>query len=111
MKYNVILWDINKREFISYDIFPYLRQAYRESEKREERPKTFDEFKEFIRKESMYMWWSRCQYEILISDWPSQTKIKKIDVHYQVMMNIDIITKLFMEEINGVTSNRERKES
>lgn len=111
MKYNVILWDINKREFISYDIFPYLRQAYREAEKREERPKTFEEFKEFIRKESMYMWWSRCQYEILISDWPSQTKIKKIDVHYQVMMNIDIITKLFMEEINGVTSNRERKES
>lgn len=111
MKYNVILWDINKREFIPYDIFPYLRKEYQRAIEREEEPKTFDEFKEFIRKESMYMWWSRCQYEILLSDWPCQTTIKKIDVHYQIMMNIDIITKLFMEEINGVTSNRERKES
>lgn len=106
MKYNVILWDINRREFISYDIFPYLKRKYQESKEKEKEPKTFDEFKEFIRKESMYMWWSRCQYEILISDWPSQSKTEKIDVHYQVMMNIDIITKLFMEEINGITSNR-----
>lgn len=105
MKYNVILWDINKREFIPYDIFPYLRKAYQEAKERNEEPKTFEEFKEFIRKESMYMWWSRCQYEILISDWPTQSKTEKIDVHYQVMMNIDIITKLFMEEINGITSN------
>ena len=45
------------------------------------------------------MWWGRCQYEILISDWPSQSKIEKIDVYYQVMNNIDAITKLFMEEI------------
>lgn len=99
MKYNVILWDINKREFVSYDIFPYLKKAYQESKEREEEPKTFEEFKEFVRKESMYMWWGRCQYEILISDWPSQSKIEKIDVYYQVMNNIDAITKLFMEEI------------
>lgn len=99
MKYNVILWDINKREFIPYDIFRYLKKAYQESKEREEEPKTFEEFKEFVRKESMYMWWGRCQYEILISDWPSQSKIEKIDAYYQVMNNIDAITKLFMEEI------------
>lgn len=106
MKYNVILWDTNKREFIPYDIFPYLRKAYQRAIEREEEPETFDEFKEFIRKESMYMWWGRCQYEILLSDWPCQSKTEKIDVHYQIMMNIDVITKLFIEEINGTTSNR-----
>lgn len=106
MKYNVIFWDFNKKEFVSYDIFPYLKKVYQEAKERKKEPKTFDEFKEFIRKESMYMWWSRCQYEILISDWPAQSKTEKIDVHYQVMMNIDIITKLFIEEINGITSNR-----
>ena len=106
MKYNVILWDINRREFIPYDIFPYLKKVYQEAKEKKKEPKTFEEFKEFIRKESMYMWWGRCEYEILISDWPSQSKTEKIDVHYQVMMNIDIITKLFIEEINGTTSNR-----
>lgn len=106
MKYNVILWDINRREFIPYDIFPYLKKVYQEAKEKKKEPKTFEEFKEFIRKESMYMWWGRCEYEILISDWPSQSKTEKIDVHYQVMMNIDTITKLFIEEINGTTSNR-----
>lgn len=96
MKYNVILWDINKREFIPYDIFPYLKHVWA---KDENKPKTFDEFKEWIRKESLYQWWSRCEYEIILSDWPSKTKSKKVDVHYQVMNNIDVITKLFMEEV------------
>lgn len=99
MKYNVIIWDVNRQEFIPYDIFPYLKKAYQEAIEREEEPKTFDEFKEFIRKESMYMWWGRCEYEIILSDWPGQTKEEKIDVYYQVMNNIDAITKLFMEEI------------
>ena len=29
---------------------------------------------------------------------------KKIDVYQQVMMNIDIVAKLLMEEINGTKS-------
>lgn len=96
MKYNVILWDINKREFIPYDIFPYLKYEWA---KDKNKPKTFDEFKEWIRKKSLYQWWGRCEYEIILSDWPGQTKEEKIDVYCQVMNNIDAITKLFMEEI------------
>lgn len=101
MKYNVILWDINKKDFIFYDIFPYLKNEYNRVKERNEAPKTYEEFKLFISKNSMYQWWGRCEYEIVLKDWPSLMYSKKIDVFYQIMMNLDIITKLFMEEINN----------
>ena len=123
-EFNVIIHDINSKEFKSYNIIPYLLRCYKESMNK---PKTFDEFKEFIKNQSMYQWWSRCEYEIILSPWPYTSspserydkkgeddieawkehwkkhlkECHKIDVHYQVMMNIDVITKLFIEIING----------
>lgn len=67
IKFNVINWDFNSNSLEFYDIIPYLIRVYKESENK---PKTFEEFKEFIKKESMYQWWSRCEYEIIVSQWP-----------------------------------------
>ena len=124
-EFNVIVYNINSKEFKSYNIIPYLVSRYN---KKEKKPKTFDEFKEFIKNESMYQWWSRCEYEIILSPWPYVSspserydkkgendieawkehwkkhlkECEKIDVHYQVMMNIDVITALLIDGvING----------
>lgn len=96
--FNVIWWDFNKSEPEPYDIIPYLVRCYNESN---DKPSTLEEFKDFIKHESMYRWWSRCEYEMIISNWPTQDKSKKIDIYYQVMMNIEIIANLLMEEVNG----------
>lgn len=96
--FNVIWWDFNKSEPEPYDIIPYLVRCYNESN---DKPSTLEEFKDFIKYESMYRWWSRCEYEMIISNWPTQDKSKKIDIYYQVMMNIEIIANLLMEEVNG----------
>lgn len=96
-KFNVI-WEDNGK-FAPYDVIPYLKDRY-EALKKKDKPKTFDEFKEFIRKESMYMWWSRTQYEIIITDWPSKTFEEKWDIHKQVMMNIDVITQVLIESLH-----------
>lgn len=96
-QFNVIVEDINSRKFIPYDVIPYLVHRYKEAKTK---PKTFEEFKVFVEKESMYQWWSRCEYEIVLKSWPTGNIEKKIDVHQQVMMNIDIITKILMNEIN-----------
>lgn len=95
-QFNVIVEDINSRKFIPYDVIPYLVKRYKDSK---EKPKTFDEFKKFIEKESMYQWWSRCEYEAILKSWPTGSSEKKIDVHWQVMMNIDIITEILMDEV------------
>lgn len=96
MKYNVINFDFNHRIFKEYDIFPYLTDRYK-SEK--EKLTSFEEFKQFIIDKSRYMWWARCEYEIILLDWPIQKTKEKWDIHKQVMMNIDVITKLFMKHI------------
>ena len=122
-QFNVINFDFNKKEFIYYDIIPYLVRRYKEKKKK---LTTFEEFKKFIEDESMYQWWARCEYEIILSPWPYLSspserydkkgeddieawkkhwkehlnECQKIDIHQQVLMNLDIITQIFMEVIN-----------
>lgn len=62
-------------------------------------PETFDEFKSFIESESNYMFWSRCEWEMIIHGWPVRKNNYKIDVHEQIMMNIDVITEILMDEV------------
>ena len=105
--FNVINFNFNAQKFEPYNVIPYLVHAYNERvEKHKEFPndkywkipKTFDEFKDFVKKESQYQFWSRCEYEIILVDWPCQKIEDKWDVYDQIMMNIDIITKILMEE-------------
>lgn len=93
--FNVINYDINRRKFKAYDIMPYLIECYKKEKKK---PKTFEEFKDFIEKQSLYMYWSRCEYEIILVDWPCQKVEEKWDVYDQIMMNIDVITNIVMTE-------------
>lgn len=101
--FNVVWWDFNKSAPEPYDIMPYLVQRYNEISNK---PETFDEFKEFIKRQSLSQWWSRCEYEVILSPWPVQDKEVKIDIHSQVMMNLDIITSLLMEEVNGNSTKK-----
>lgn len=123
-KFNVIIYDFNSKKFTTYDVLPYLRKTYEErvvrhkellkkikrSKKLDESilddkynkvPVTFNDFKEFVKSESQYQFWSRCEYEIILSDWPpSNPPIEeKWDVFDQIMMNHDIVTKLLMEDV------------
>ena len=104
--FNVINYDINRQKFISYNILPYLVNTYEEIKKDKYRktPETFEEFKHFVEKESMYQFWSRCEYEIILKDWPCQKVEEKWDVYDQIMMNLDVIAGIVMQEctINNI---------
>lgn len=106
-KFNVINYDFNKKEFYAYDVIPYLLERY-DKEDDDKKPKTFDEFKKFIDSWAMYQWWSRCQYEIVLQNWPNGDVDKKVDVYWQVKNNIDLITEMVMGErvtLNGGKTN------
>jgi hypothetical protein len=96
--YNVIIFNVNSGKFEPYDVMTYFVRCYL-SEKKNKQPVTFDEFKEFVKSKSMYMYWARCEYEIILSDWPNKRKHKKIDIHEQIMMNIDLVSRLLMENV------------
>ena len=104
--YYVINWDFNKNTVEYYDIMPYLIREYKEEKKRKNKVfategfETFETCKYFILRASKYQFWSRCEYEILVSGFPPVNKQEKIDVYDQVEHNIDIITNHFMLQIN-----------
>ena len=118
-KFNVLTWDFSSDKLKYYDVLPYFRNEYDSRKKKmigkrmqkllEEHPdmkkyycvpQTLDEMKEFIENESMYMFWSRCEWEMIIHGWPVRKNDYKIDVHEQVMMNIDTISNILYNEVN-----------
>lgn len=96
--FNVAVYDINRNEFIYYDVMPYLIRCYK---KEKDKPETFEEFKKFVKDEAMYQFWGRCEYEIILVDWPCSKKQKKIDVYDQICMNLDLVTKLLMDAVKN----------
>jgi len=100
--FNVIVYEPNHKKFIPYDIIPYFLGAYKERQELQYKPvpKTYDEFKKFVIDEGQYQFWGRCEYEIILVDWPGQKVEKKIDVWNQIEMNLDLITDLVIKAIN-----------
>lgn len=97
----VINEDVNAKEFKKYNVMPYFVNCYNET-KAKDRPKTFEEFKDFVECKSMRMYCCRCEYEIVLQSLIGFTEDKKIDVDWQVKMNIDLITELLMQNVKAV---------
>ena len=100
--FNVIINDFNGGTFEPYDIMPYLVNEYNEAKVK---PSSFQELKEFVEQKARYQWWARCEYEIILVDWPNQKVSEKWDVYRQVMMNIDTVTRILIENINENTES------
>lgn len=97
-KYNVIHCDVNARKIEEYDVMPYFANRYKEC-KKSAKPKTYDECRLFVEAESRYMFWSRCEYEVIIQGWPDNRVEAKWDIHRQIMMNLDLVVGVFMENV------------
>ena len=125
-EFNVIIE--NNGKFEPYNIMRYLKNAWERfieysreinhSEHDEsdywKYPESFEEIRNWVDREIKYQYWSRCEYEIILSPWPSrendngETIIrdgegKKIDIYWQCKMNLDIITTIFIEDIYSNT--------
>ena len=108
-KFYVLNWDFNGDKIEHYDVLPYFRERYKYKVKNSKKypneaywkvPKTLDEFKTFVENESHYQFWSRCEYEMIIHGWPVKKNDYKIDIHEQVMMNLDTIAEILFNELN-----------
>lgn len=98
-KFNVLIWDTNTDRLTTYDVLPYFRKEYKECRKKD-KPVTREQWHQFVKSKGMYMFWSRCEYELIILPWPSKNKEVKIDVWQQIASNIDLIVDILMEENN-----------
>lgn len=98
ISYNVITWEFNSDSIEFYDIMPYLYHKYEQLEKK----LSFDELKEFIDKEARYMYWSRCEWEVIVTGWPQQKNTYKLDVYEQIKMNLDVIAELMWDDLQDI---------
>ena len=93
----VYRYDINSDKIVKYDIFnhgafcDYVNKHLNEYNKEKDVNMTKESFKEAIRKEIMYYFWAKCEYEIVITNlFEPATVQEKIDVAAQIMINFDI---------------------
>ena len=98
LEWNVYVSHFNSGQIKPYNIFDhgfFLRDLQKAAEKvhvREDIPEEKEAFLETLKRDLMYWYWSKCEWEIIISHWVGRTDAKdiKVDVYDQVMLNWDI---------------------
>ena len=72
---------------------------------------TFEETKDVARKSAMYCFWSKCEYEILITPWPPCPEVThKIDVFDFVSANLNLITEKIISSKKEILSWRKQEQ-
>ena len=90
LKWYVYLESFNSRRIVTYNVFKHfnfyqdVKEAIRQTENKQN-------FSEKIKRIAKYYFWSKCEYEILITSWiaTNNFKDKKIDVYDQLELNWD----------------------
>lgn len=60
---------------------------------------SYDEIKKDLDSWFMHDYWSKCEYEVIVSNWTGYDFERKIDVYYQIQPNLDRITEYMIREI------------
>ena len=105
--WNVYKEDFNRKEIEVFNIFNHysfsgsLKKGYKKG-------MTEADFKEMVKRNLMYFFWAKCQYEITLWDWPWHEKFnaKKVDIYSQVMLNEEIFMDYVWQNRKLITNYR-----
>ena len=78
LKWNVFYHDINKQKITTFNIFNHWKFS-EDVQKSLEKYKNKDEFAEQLRRDLQYYFWSKCEYETVITSWPPYIDTKELD--------------------------------
>jgi hypothetical protein len=115
-KFNVLYKNWANGEVDSYDVMPSLYGSifnsngsiskknfhiYDKSTLKPKPIKTKKDLMEFIRSHFIYLYRYKCEWEFIVSDWPSgdDPRERKIDVYQQLEPNLELITDLLWNQI------------
>lgn len=91
IRWNVFYHNCNSRSIETFNVFEhgsfreYVKKAAKKYQNKED-------FAKQLRSEVMYYFWSKCEWEVLVTPWisPRESEKKKIDVCWQIMNNWDV---------------------
>lgn len=70
------------------------------NEKERKKPYTPAELLEIeLRHKCMYYFWSKCEYEVVVTGWPDTKTEKKIDIYQQLEANWEIFKNIVFEAL------------
>ena len=104
--WNVYVEDFNNKCIKTYNIFDHYMF-------KQDLVKLYDKFKEdkinFLYNVDLllkYYYWSKCEWEIILSDWPSSKKFNemKLDVYSQIKNNWHIFSEYIWDNRNSINS-------
>lgn len=99
MEWYVYVEDMNCRNITAYNIFRHGRFMDDVQKIYKRYKDDFEVFSLEIKKSLQYYFWSKAEWEIILSDWPPSNSFqgKKIDVYDQVMLNWDVFIRYVWE--------------
>ena len=95
-EFKVLLMDFNRKEYEAYDVLPYFRNVWRGHRINRDKDynkipvKTKEQLKEWIIDWGRYQFWSRCEYEFLMGNWPFGSRRLTEDMKEFLKTNPDI---------------------
>lgn len=97
--WNVYTEDVNNRIIEIYNVFEHQKfkeevvDSFNKCWKEDEPTTSLSKFKERVKDLAQYYFWGRCEYEIILSDWPpapeGKFNKKKVSVYDQLSLNWD----------------------
>ena len=89
MIWNVFYYNVNSKKIEHFNIFDHWR--FREDvENALKKSKSREELEKKIRSKLFYYFNSKCEWEVLITPWPTrEDETIKVDVYWQVINNFD----------------------
>lgn len=108
LKWNVFYHNVNKQEITTLNIFDHWRFS-EDVENNLKKIKDKDKFAEELRRDLQYYFWSKSEYEVIISPWccSRNTRDAKIDIYTQVTNNWEI----FLDYVWNSKQHREARKN
>lgn len=92
LEWYVLRYDFNSDKVVSYNVMIGIAEEIHKAIKKKEVYNKAS-LKEFLKRKFMYQYWSRAEYEMLISGFSHNSEPEKIDIYRQLEMNLDRIVE------------------
>ena len=100
--WNVFLENFNAKRIDVYNIFKHTALCDDLAKSLKKNKDDKEAFASDLKRSLMYYYWSKCEYEIILTSWPEMKGFhdEKVDVYDQIMLNWDVF-------LDYVWTNRE----
>lgn len=96
--WNVWMWNFAHDKLEVYDVMPRFIDEFK-SLKKKNIPDTIGKLSDWLNSEATYMFWSKCEYEMIIHGWPVRKNDEKIDIYEQLQLNWDVFVDYFYANV------------